>query len=57
MKTNKPHRPKDTNQLAKYIMELTTGEREEVYEDKPLPTVKTTKKKQNQIMVNITQSR
>ena len=45
MKANKPHRPKDTNQLAKYIMELSTGEREEAYEDKLLPIVKTPEKK------------
>ena len=45
METKKPYRPKDTNQLAKYIMELSTGEREEVYEDKPTPTEKPAKKK------------
>ena len=45
MKEQRPYRPKDTNQLAKYIVELATGQREEVYEDKPLPTVKPAKKK------------
>ena len=45
MKAQRPYRPKDPNQLAKYIMELSIGEREEVYEDKPLATVKPTKKK------------
>ena len=45
MKSQRPYRPKDPNQLAKYIMELSTGEREEVYEDKPLATVKPAKKK------------
>ena len=44
-KTTRPYRPKDTNQLAKYIVELSTGEREEVYEDKPLASVKPAKKK------------
>ena len=45
MKSARPYRPKDTNQLAKYIVELATGQREEVYEDKPLATVKPPKKK------------
>jgi hypothetical protein len=42
MKTNKPHRPKDINQLAKYIMELSTGE---ITEPKELSTVKPAPKK------------
>jgi len=45
MKEQRPYRPKDTNQLAKYIVELATGQREEVYEDKSLDTVKPKKKK------------
>jgi hypothetical protein len=46
MKTKKtPHRPKDTNQLAKYIMELSTGEIVEDNEPKKPNVDKFTKSK------------
>ena len=57
MKAKRPYRPKDTNELAKYIMELSTGERQEVYEGKPLATVKsTTKKKSAKVLPKKSQS-
>ena len=42
-KTTRPYRPKDTNQLAKYIVDLSTGEIPE--EPKQLASVKPVKKK------------
>jgi len=45
MKSKRPYRPKDPIELAKYIMELSIGERQEIYEDKPLANVKPPKKK------------
>ena len=48
MKSKKtPHRPKDTNQLAKYIVELSTGEINEG-DPKKTPTTKLTKTKGKQ---------
>lgn len=42
-KTTRPYRPKDTNQLAKYIVDLSTGEIDEA--PKELATIKPAKKK------------
>ena len=47
MKPKRPYRPKDAAQLAKYIVDLSTGEISESSEPKQLATVKPAKKKKD----------